>query len=196
VTQTLPPALAILDGDGAAVIGNSLVWQAVLQPGEARVWRAQLGWVGALGQVVEAAAPTLSFRSPDTAGGDQYSGQPAVVAAPWPIKTMAGVARAWQIGESVTVPMTFTNILADQAIDAVLRTEVAAMDGTLLWSDQRPLTLAPGESQAGALTLAVPRWLGFVTVTSQLQVGDATRDVLLDTVELLGIPLYLPIVTR
>lgn len=196
VVQTFPAGFTILDSGGAQVTGNSLTWQANLQPGTTRSLRALVNWSGTVGQTTVVPSPTLSFREPNTGQGDQYVGTPSTVEAVWPLKATGIVAPIWQIGKMVSIPITLTNILPSQAVEGVLTTEIATMSGTLLWSDSRQVQVGAGRTEVVALMLAVPRRMGFASVKSQLTVGSVQRQILLEPVDIRGIPVYLPLITR
>lgn len=132
LTQALPADFIILDAGGAQVNGNVLTWRTDLGAGDALELQARLRWTGAPGTSTSIPGPTLSFLDPSTGLGDTYTAPVEVVSAAWPLVVSEDIPLTWQIGESVAIPITLTNVSTAIPAQGSLTVKVTSADDSVM----------------------------------------------------------------
>jgi hypothetical protein len=196
ITQALPVNFMILDAGGAQVSGNTLIWTANLEPANGLELQAKLRWTAMPGTSISIPEPILSFRDPSTGLGDTYTAPTEIVHAAWPLAVSANVPTMWQIGDSLTIPITLTNVSQAITAQGPLTVSVTAVDGTLLWSTMQAVNLLPGQTSLITLSIPVPARMGYAIVSGEVRLGTISRQVLEEVIEIRGYRTYLPLVLR
>jgi|GEM_PF-4811727 len=196
LTQVLPGNFTILDAGGAQVDGNTLTWRANLEPQTALELQAKLRWAGAPGTSTSIPGPVLSFQDPNTGLGDTYTAPAEVVSAAWPLVVSTDVPLTWQIGQSITIPITITNVSPSITAQGSLTVRVTAPDGTSFWSTVQTLDIPAGQSRLISLPIQVPARMGYAIVSAEVIIGTAFQEEFDEVIEILGYRTYLPIVQR
>ena len=197
LTQALPADFIILDGGGAQVDGNILTWRADLEAGNALELQARLRWTRTPGTSTSIPEPVLSFQDPSTGLGDTYTAPAEVVSAAWPVVGSADIPLTWQIGESVAVPITLTNVSTAITVQGSLTVRVVGVDdGAVLWSTVRPINISAGQAQSIPMFIQVPARMGYAAISGEITLGTETREVFKEVIEIRGYRTYLPFVVR
>jgi len=196
VTQALPVNFTILDAGGAQVSGNTLIWTANLEPASGLELQAKLQWTAMPGTSTSIPGPVLSFQDPGTGLSDTYTAPAEIVHAAWPLAVSAHVPTIWQIGDSLTIPITLTNVSQAITAQGSLTVNITDVDGTLLWSTTQAVNLLPGQTSPITLSIPVPAKMGYAVVLGEVRLGTISRQVLEEVIEIRGYRTYLPLVLR
>ena len=139
--------------------------------------------------------PELAFHNPDTGQGDTYTVPDETVSAAWPLEVSVDIPMEWESGVDVTIPVTLTNIATSVTAEGIFTGTVEGVDGTVLWSQNYSLNIAPGEVQVVSMPVQITTSDGYALLYGEVALGTAHEHVFREIVAVEGErKVYLPLV--
>ncbi len=195
ITQTIPAAFTLVDAGGGSIVGDELVWTAVISPGAGLEIRALLDWQANPGTTITMPGAELAFQDPDTGQGDTYTTSAETVQAAWPLDVQAHIPPSWESKATTTIPVTLTNVTNSVVAQGVFTATIGTPHGVELWSTALPINVAPGSTQNLQLFANVD-YEGYAVIRGEILLGDVYRREFLEIVAFTGNDVYLSIVVR
>jgi len=163
LTQPLPAGGQVVDPGGGALVGNSLRWQMTLNAETTVEISHTVRYLGDAGQLVHYPQPQLEMTDLGATASVTFTGEVEPFVSQPPLSA-AGVPPVEVLrGQIVTIPITVTNRLTDEAASGTVRLSLIDFRAeTEVYTDARNVTVPGGGSQTVNLVLD----------TSGVSVGD------------------------
>ncbi len=101
-----------------------------------------------------------------------------------------------QVDQSISVPVTLTNLSAATPAQGLFTMTVTTVDRMPLWSGTQLVNVTEGGFQALPIIVPPLMDIGYVEVTGEISLGPTRRTVFDEAVEIHGFRIYLPAMLR
>ncbi len=163
LTQPLPAGGQVVDPGGGVLVGNSLRWQMTLNAETTVEITHTVRYLGDAGQLVHYHEPQLEMTDLGATAFVTFTGEVEPFVSQPPLSAMGVPPVEVLRGQVVTIPITVTNRLTDEAASGTVRLSLIDFRAeTEVYTDARNVTVPGGGSQTVNLVLD----------TSGVSVGD------------------------
>jgi len=154
LTQPLPADVQVIDTNGSSVVENSLRWQRIISPQATVEITHLIRYLGDAGQEVHYPEPQMEMTDLEATAYVTFTGEAETFISQPPLSAVGTPPAEIMQGESVTIPITVTNRLADEAASGTVRLSLIDFEAeTEVYSDTQDVSVPAGGSQVVELRL-------------------------------------------
>jgi len=154
LTQPLPADVQVVDANGGSTVGNSLRWQRIISPDHTVEITHLVRYLGEAGQAVNYPEPQLEMTDLGATAYVTFTGEVETFISQPPLSAVGTPPAEIVQGETVTIPITVTNRLADQTASGTVRLNLIDFEAeTEVYSDTQEVSVPAAASQVVELRL-------------------------------------------
>ena len=148
LAQPLPADVQVIDANGSSIVDNSLRWQRTISPQVTVEITHRVRYLGDAGQAVHYPEPQLEMTDLGATAYVTFTGETETFISQPPLSAVGTPPAQIGRGESVTIPITVTNRLADEAASGTVRLSLIDFETeTEVYSDTQDVSVPAGGSQ-------------------------------------------------
>jgi len=198
LTQPLPADVQVVDASGGSLVLNALRWQTTISPQVTVEITHIVRYLGEAGQVVHYPEPQLEMTDLGATAYVIFTGEVETFISQPPLSAVGTPPAEIVRGETVTIPITVTNHLADEAASGAIRLSLIDFEAeTEVYSDTQNVTVPAGGSQVVELRLDTANVSdGDYLLVAVVESNGGQEEAFAEYVKVKLYTLYLPFILR
>lgn len=198
LTQPLLADIQVIDANGGAMVENSLRWQRTITPGHTVEITHLVRYLGSAGQVVSYPEPLLEMVNVEATAYVTFTGKADIFISQPPLSAV-GIPPAEIVqGKSVTIPITVTNRLVDEAASGTVQLNlIDFVAETEVYSDTQAVSVPAGGSQLANLVVdTIGLSEGDYLLAAVVESNGGQEEAFSEYLKVKLYKLYLPLILR